>query len=81
MLGNIPLVKGVHVIFTEFHDCVLHIRVPTECPTAGTPVSPSAAENFSFHGYLRFLCIGLGHKFALQYTTENLSDGQLVLIS
>jgi len=28
MLGKIPLVKGVHVIFTKFHDCVLHIRAP-----------------------------------------------------
>ena len=26
MLGKIPLVKGFHVIFTKFHDCVLHIR-------------------------------------------------------
>jgi len=28
MLGKIPLVKGVHIIFTKFHDCVLHIRAP-----------------------------------------------------
>ena len=28
MLGEILLVKGVHVIFTKFHDCVLHIRAP-----------------------------------------------------
>ena len=28
MLGKIPLVKGVHVIFTKFQDCVLHIRAP-----------------------------------------------------
>jgi len=28
MLGKIPLVKGVHMIFTKFHDCVLHIRAP-----------------------------------------------------
>jgi len=28
MLGKIPLVKGFHFIFTKFHDCVLHIRVP-----------------------------------------------------
>lgn len=62
MLGKIPLVKGFHVIFTTFHDCVLHIRaptVPTECPrtTTGTPVSPSVAVNFDFSGYLLFLCV------------------------
>jgi len=28
MLGKIPLVKGFHVIFTKFHNCVLHIRAP-----------------------------------------------------
>jgi len=28
MLGKILLVEGVHVIFTKFHDCVLHIRTP-----------------------------------------------------
>jgi len=28
MLGKIPLVEGVHVIFIKFHDCVLHIRAP-----------------------------------------------------
>jgi len=28
MLGKIPLVKGVHIIFTKFYDCVLHIRAP-----------------------------------------------------
>jgi len=28
MLGKIPLVKGFHIIFTKFHDCVLHIRAP-----------------------------------------------------
>jgi hypothetical protein len=28
MLGKIPLVKGVYVIFTKFHNCVLHIRAP-----------------------------------------------------
>ena len=28
MLGKISLVKGFHVIFTKFHDCVLHIRAP-----------------------------------------------------
>jgi hypothetical protein len=28
MLGKIPLVKGFHVIFTKFRDCVLHIRAP-----------------------------------------------------
>ena len=60
MLGKIPLVRGFHVIFTKFHDCVLHIRVPTECPrtTTGTPVSPSVAVNANFRGYLQFLYIG-----------------------
>ena len=28
MLGKILLVKGVHIIFTKFHDCVLHIKAP-----------------------------------------------------
>jgi len=28
MLDKIPLVKGVHVIFTKFHNCVLQIRAP-----------------------------------------------------
>ena len=28
MLGEIPLVKGLHIIFTKFYDCVLHIRAP-----------------------------------------------------
>jgi len=57
--------------------------VPTECPrtTTGTTVCPSIAVNFDFRGYLQFLCIGLICKFALQYATENLSDGQLVLVS
>jgi len=85
MLGKIPLVKDVHVIFTKFHDCVLHIRAPRslQCPrtTTGTPVSPSVAKNFNFCGYLQFLFIHLIRKFTLQYATENLSDGQLVLVS
>jgi hypothetical protein len=28
MLGKIPLVKGFHIIFTKFRDCVLHITAP-----------------------------------------------------
>jgi len=28
MLGKIPLVKGFHIISTNFHDCVLHIMAP-----------------------------------------------------
>ena len=85
MLGKIPLVKDVHVIFTKLHDCVLHIRAPRslQCPrtTTGTPASPSVALNFDFHGYFQFLFIGLIRKFALQYATEKLSDGHLVLVS
>ena len=61
MLGKIPLVKGFHVIFTKFHECVAHEgpTVPTECPrtTTGMPVSPSVAVNVDFRGYLQFLCI------------------------
>jgi hypothetical protein len=61
MLGKILLVKGFHVIFTTYHDCVLHIRAPRslQCPrtTTGTPVSPSVAVHFNFRGYLQFLCV------------------------
>jgi len=69
MRGKIPLVKGFHVIFTNFHDCVAHYvpTVPTEIPrtTTGMPVSPSVALIVYFHGYLQF-CV---------YATEKLSDG------
>ena len=64
MLGKIPLVKGFHVIFTKFHDCVLHIRAPwslqsvPELPT-DTPVNPSVAVNDDFHGYLQVFYAGL----------------------
>jgi len=37
MLGKIPLVKGFHVIFTKFHDCVLHIRAPWSLQSVAEP--------------------------------------------
>ena len=54
MLGKIPLVKGFHVIFTKFHDCVLHIRTPWSLQSVQN-LSLSVAVNVDFRGYLQVL--------------------------
>ena len=86
MLGKIPLVKGVHVILTKFHNCVLHIR--THGPyRVSQNYNRQACEPFSrckrqfswispvfVHSFLL-------SNFELQYATENLSDGQFMPVS
>jgi len=61
MLGKIPLVKGFHIIFTKFHDCVLHIRAPRSLQSVPElqQTSLSVAVNVDFLGYLQVFCTGL----------------------
>jgi hypothetical protein len=45
------------------------------------PVSYSVAVNNDLCKYLQFLCITGAEKYALHYSTGNLSGHQLVLVS
>ena len=85
MLGKIPLLKGVHVIFTKFHDCVLHIRAHGPYRVSQN-YNRHACEPFSsckrqFSWISPGLFIRFISNFELQYTTENLSDGQFMPVS
>ena len=59
MLGKVPLVKGFHVIFTKFHDYVLHIRAPQYLQSVPELQQTRLWALLYFHGYLQFLCFGL----------------------
>jgi len=69
MLGKIPLVKGFHVIFTKFHDCLLHIR-PQGPYRLSQKYNRNACEPFC-SSKRRFSWIS---RFCA-YDTEKLSDG------
>ena len=73
MLGKIPLVKGVHVILTKFHNCVLHIRthgpyrVPQNCNWHACEPFSSCKRQFSWtspvfvHAYLKKFPVTIRH--------------------